>query len=122
MGEDHDMGDRMFDYPVRTDIEPISALADRLINRMPSSEKGSIKDRVKFIGQRLEETEAELFLTYMNNNDEAYVWDYPSIKKQVLDPKGIASYTIEKQTWPLADPNGLKAQFKYMAELGKEAK
>ena len=122
VGEDHDMGDRMFDYPVRTDIEPISALADRLINRMPSSEKGSIKDRVKFIGQRLEETEAELFLTYMNNNDEAYVWDYPSIKKQVLDPKGIASYTIEKQTWPLADPNGLKAQFKYMAELGKEAK
>ena len=58
----------------------------------------------------------------MNNNDEAYVWDYPSIKKQVLDPKGIASYTIEKQTWPLTDPEGLKAKFAEMAELGKEAK
>ena len=122
VGEDHDMGCRMFDYPVRTDIEPVSALAERLISRMPSSEKGSIKDRVKFIGQKLEETGADLFLTYMNTNDEAYVWDYPSIKKQVLDPKGIASYTVEKQTWPLADREGLKTRFEEMAKLGKEAK
>ena len=122
VGEDHDMGCRMFDYPVRTDIEPVSALAERLISRMPSSEKGSIKDRVKFIGQKLEETGADLFLTYMNTNDEAYVWDYPSIKKQVLEPREIADYTVEKQTWPLTDPEGLKAKFEEMAKLGREAK
>ena len=58
----------------------------------------------------------------MNTNDEAYVWDYPSIKRQVLEPGGIADYTIEKQTWPLTDPEGLKAKFKEMAKLGREAK
>jgi benzoyl-CoA reductase/2-hydroxyglutaryl-CoA dehydratase subunit BcrC/BadD/HgdB len=122
VGEDHDMGDRMFDTDVRTDIAPVSALAERLITRMPSSEKGSIKERVKFVGEKLNETQAELFLTYMNKNDEAYVWDLPSIKRNVLEPNGIASYTIEGQTWPLTDPEGLKAKFAEMAKLGKEAK
>ena len=121
VGEDHDMGDRMFDTDVSTELEPISALVERIMTRMPNSEKGSIKERVKFIGEKLEETQADLFLTFMNNNDEAYVWDYPSIKKNVLDPRGIASATVEKQTWPLKDPEALKAQFAEMAALGKEA-
>ena len=120
VGEDHDMGDRMFDCLVDQQLEPISALGERLLSRMPCSEKGSIKNRVKFIGEKLEETSADLFLTYMNNNDEAYVWDYPSIKKQILDVRGIASATVEKQTWPLTDKEGLKAQFAEMAKMGKE--
>jgi len=122
VGEDHDMGCRMFDTNVRTDIEAVSALAERLISRMPSSEKGSIKDRVKFIGEKLEETQADLLLTFMNNNDEAYVWDLPSVKKNILDPKGIPFATVEKQTWPLKDREALKAQFAEMAKAGKEAK
>ena len=121
VGEDHDMGARMFDTPVRTDLEPISALADRLLKRMPSSEKGSIAARVKAIGDKLSETGAAGFLTYMNNNDEAYVWDYPSIRKNVLEPRGIPSDTVQKQTWPLTEPEALAAQFRAFAETVKEA-
>ena len=121
VGEDHDMGARMFDTQVRTDIEPVSALADRLLKRMPSSEKGSIANRVKAIGDKLTETGAEGFLTYMNNNDEAYVWDYPSIRKNVLEPRGIPSDTVQKQTWPLTEPEALAAQFRAFAAAVKEA-
>lgn len=121
VGEDHDMGARMFDTQVRTDIEPVSALAERLLNRMPSSEKGSIRGRIASIGQKLTETAADAFLTYMNNNDESYVWDYPSIKTQVLEPRGIPSVTVQKQTWPLTDPEELGAQFRELAALAKEA-
>ena len=121
VGEDHDMGARMFDTPVRTDLEPISALADRLLKRMPSSEKGSIAARVKAVGDKLSETGAAGFLTYMNNNDEAYVWDYPSIRKNVLEPRGIPSDTVQKQTWPLTEPEALAAQFRAFAETVKEA-
>ena len=121
VGEDHDMGARMFDTQVRTDIEPVSALADRLLKRMPSSEKGTIANRVKAIGAKLLETGAEGFLTYMNNNDESYVWDYPSIRKNILEPHGIPSDTVQKQTWPLTEPEALAAQFRSLAATVKEA-
>lgn len=121
VGEDHDMGDRMFDTDVRTDIAPVSALAQRLLDRMPCSEKGSIRDRVRAVGAALESSGAVAMLTYMNNNDEAYVWDYPSIRTQVLAPRGIPSATVQKQTWPLTDPEGLKAQFAALAAEAKEA-
>ena len=121
VGEDHDMGARMFDTQVRTDIEPVSALADRLLRRMPSSEKGSIAARVKAIGEKLDETGADGFLTYMNNNDEAYVWDYPSIRKTVLEPRGIPSATVQKQTWPLTEPEALAAELRAFAAAVKEA-
>lgn len=121
VGEDHDMGARMFDTQVRTEIEPVSALAERLLSRMPSSEKGTIKARVKAVGEKLEQTAAEAFLTYMNNNDEAYVWDYPSIRKTVLEPRGIPSATVQKQTWPLTEPEELAAQFAALAAMVKEA-
>ena len=121
VGEDHDMGARMFDTQVRTAIEPVSALAERLLNRMPSSEKGSISARVRAIGEKLEETGADGFLTYMNNNDEAYVWDYPSVRKTVLEPRGIPSATVQKQTWPLTEPEALAAELRAFAAAVKEA-
>lgn len=119
IGEDHDMGERMFDTDVREDLEPVSALAERLLERMPSSEKGSIKCRVARIGQRLEENGAEAVLTFMNVNDEAYVWDQPSLTAQVLDPRGIAHTVVQKQTWPLSNVSELKAQ---LAALAGEVK
>jgi len=121
VGEDHDMGARMFDTQVRTDIAPVPALAARLLDRMPSSEKGSIAARVKAVGEKLEETGADALLTYMNNNDEAYVWDYPSIRKSVLEPRGIPSDTVQKQTWPLTEPEALANQFRELAATVKEA-
>ncbi len=122
VGEDHDLGDRVYDAPVRTDVAPIPALAHRLLDRLPSSEKGSIARRVQAIGDRLRETGAAAFLTYMNNNDEAYVWDYPSLRSAVLEPAGIPSLTVQKQTWPLTEPEELSARFRELAEQAREVR
>ena len=121
VGEDHDMGDRMFDTLVDEALEPISAIASRILLRMPSSEKGGVDERARWIGEKLEKSGADCLLTYMNVNDEAYVWDYPTLKNEVLDKRGIPSDTVQKQTWPLNNVEALKEQLRSLAAAGKEA-
>jgi len=118
VGEDHDMGARYYDAPLRQDIAPVAALAERLLNRMPSGEKGSIPARVSAVCEKLTQTKAHGLLTYMNNNDEAYVWDLPSIQRAVPH---IPCCTVEKQTWPLTEPDRLARQFRDFACTVKEA-
>jgi len=117
VGEDHDMGDRSFDTLVNEEYLPICALAERMFTRMPSSEKGSIKNRVKYLGMKVEDTTPDVFLTYMIVNDEAFVWDLPSVVKEVLVPKNIPAVNIEKQTWPLTDVEGMGKKFAEMAKM-----
>ena len=117
VAEDHDFGNRAFDTLVHEDYNAVSGLAARMFERMPSSEKGSIKNRVKYLGIKVEEAEPDVFLTYMNNNDEAFVWDLPSVKKEVLDPKNIPAVNIEKQNWPLIDKDGVAAKFADMSKM-----
>ena len=117
IAEDHDFGNRAFDTLVHEDYNAVSGLAARMFERMPSSEKGSIKNRVKYLGMKVEEAQPDVFLTYMNNNDEAFVWDLPSVKKEVLDPKNIPAVNIEKQNWPLIDKDGVAAKFADMSKM-----
>lgn len=122
IGEDHDMGRRVSDTDVREDLEPVSALCTRLIERMPVSEKGSIRQRVSALARELDETKPEAFITFMNNNDEAYVWDYPSVKSELLEPRGIPDIVVQKQSWPLSEPEALRAQFEALAQQVRGAK
>ena len=122
VGEDHDMGRRMFDTDVDERLESVSALAGRLIERMPCSEKGSIRERVRALGRELDETRPDAFVTYMNNNDEAYVWDYPSVKSELLEKRGIPDTVVKKQNWPLIEPEMLRAQFAALAGQVRGAK
>lgn len=121
-GEDHDMGRRMFDTDVDERLEPVSALAERLIKRMPVSEKGSIRARVRSLGRELDEVRPDAFITFMNNNDEAYVWDYPSVKAELLEKRGIPDIVVQKQSWPLMEPQALRTQLEALAQRAKEAK
>lgn len=122
VGEDHYMGERLFDTDVDSSIDPVKALAARLIGRMPSSEKGSIRDRVRWLEKEIREKDIEGFLTFMNTNDEAYVWDLPSLKTQVLEPAGVPELTVQKQKWPLEDRESLAAQLAGLARAVREGK
>ena len=116
------MGRRMFDTDVDERLEPVSALAERLIKRMPVSEKGSIRARVRSLGRELDEVRPDAFITFMNNNDEAYVWDYPSVKAELLEKRGIPDIVVQKQSWPLMEPQALRTQLEALAQRAKEAK
>jgi len=111
VGEDTDMGDRMYQQNVEKAYTGISALVERTMHRMPSSEKGSVKSRAYWIDRMLEETSANALVTWMNKNDEAYVWDLKTLRDTSLTPKGITDITIDMQQWPLQNVEDTKAKF-----------
>ena len=111
VGEDSDMGDRMFQQNIGKAYTAISAIVERIMHRMPSSEKGRVKLRAEWVDRRLEETNANALITWMNKNDEAYVWDQKTLRDYSLIPKGIAEVTIDMQQWPLQNVEETKAKF-----------
>ncbi len=120
VGEDHDMGDRMYEHNIGEAYTPISAIAERVMYRMPSSEKGRVKTRAEWIDKKLEETQADALLTWMNKNDEAYVWDLKTLKDYSLDSKGIPDLTIDMQVWPLKDVEATKAKLTRLASMKRK--
>lgn len=118
VGEDSDMGDRMYEHNVTKDAyTAISALVERVMHRMPCSEKGSVKNRAYWVDRKLEETQANALLTWMNKNDEAYVWDLKTLRDVSLVPKGIKDVTIDMQQWPLENVEDTKAKLASMATM-----
>lgn len=115
VGEDHYMGDRMYEHNVGTAYTAISALVERCMNRMPSSEKGRVRLRAEWVDKKLEETGAQALLTWMNKNDEAYVWDLKTLRDYSLTPKGITDVTVDMQQWPLQNVEDTKAKFAILA-------
>lgn len=111
VGEDTDMGDRMFQQNVGKAYSAISALVERTMHRMPSSEKGRVRLRAEWVDRMLEETSANALVTWMNKNDEAYVWDLKTLRDYSLTPKGITDITIDMQQWPLQNVEDTKAKF-----------
>ena len=111
VGEDSDMGDRMFQQNIGKAYTAISAIVERIMHRMPSSEKGRVRLRAEWVDRRLEETSANALITWMNKNDEAYVWDLKTLRDYSLIPKGITDITIDMQQWPLQDVEDTKAKF-----------
>jgi len=111
VGEDSDMGDRMFDHNIEKAYNAISAITERVMHRMPSSEKGRVKLRAEWVDKKIEETSANALVTWMNKNDEAYVWDLKTLRDYSLTPKGITDVTIDMQQWPLQNVEDTKAKF-----------
>lgn len=108
VGEDHDWGDRVADHDIKDIlIYPLDAITERCTYMLPNSERSRVKVRAKLIPELIRAAGAEAFLVYMNFNDEAYIWDYPTQKK-VLDAEGISSYLVTKQTIPLKDAPGVQ--------------
>jgi len=122
VGEDHDWGDRVADHDIKSIlIYPLDAITERCTYMMPNSEKCRVKTRAKLIPELIQAAGAEAFLVYMNFNDEAFIWDYPTQKK-ILDAQGIPSYLITKQGIPVKNPEAVQAGLNdFVASIRREA-
>jgi len=118
VAEDHDWGERHFDGDVNTAIEPFRAITARYMYRMPASERGLVADRCRAIVDKIKEDGAKALLVYMNYNDESYLLDYPSQKKE-LDALGIPSADITLQQVPMVNKEAAAAKIKALIDTAR---
>ena len=101
-GEDHDWGDRAFERPIRTDLEPLQALVDSYMLRTPTAQKGLVAERVDAMMDSVAAAGAKAVVFYTDEYDEAASWDYPSQKK-ALDGQQIPSANFCKRKLAAAE-------------------
>ena len=106
VGEDHDWGNRVCDLDVAAEGDLYEAITYRYTHMMPSAEKSMVKTRVELVPRLIGECQAKGWMIYMNYNDEAFIWDYPTIKASL---GGIPVFVAAKQRVPFKDKEKLTA-------------
>ncbi len=87
--------------------------------RMPASERSLVADRCKTLLENVDKTGAKAVLVYMNFNDECYLLDYPSQKKE-LDKLGIPSVDITLQKVPMINREAVTEKISALIKAAKQ--
>lgn len=101
VGEDHCWGCRVFDFPLRTDIEPLEALAERYHKYPACSIRFPIADTVSTSVRRAIDAGAQAAIFYCTKGDRSQVWETPDEIKD-LQSHGISSLHLQEQDYAAA--------------------
>ena len=101
VSEDHDWGDRHFDGMVNTGGDAAAAITERHMFRAPSGEQSLVENHCRSVLARAQKSGAQAVLIYMNFNDEAYFFDYPTMKEMFAE-YDIPVICVTKQTVPMS--------------------
>jgi len=85
VGEDHDMGNRIFMGPEMDASEPVASITDFYHLRFPASKKSLVSERVSLLVDQVKKTKAQAVIFYINKFDDAASWDYTEQMKAVKD-------------------------------------
>ena len=117
VSEDHDWGDRSFEYLVDAEQRIDIALASRAIYRSPCGEQSLVDDHVNSVVEKVRKTGAQAVIIYMNFNDEAYLLEYPTLRDE-LKKINVPILCVTKQKVPMVDKDkfaeGIKALYSEM--------
>lgn len=115
VGDDLCAGSRYFSTPCPTDMEPIRAIARRILTRpiCPAKHRG-IRDRMEHMVNRVKETGAQgvIFVTYKFCDPHAF--DYPDLRKK-LEEEGYPTLLLE-----IEDPLPSEGQIRTRCEAFME--
>jgi benzoyl-CoA reductase/2-hydroxyglutaryl-CoA dehydratase subunit BcrC/BadD/HgdB len=107
VAEDHCWGNRAADLPVRTDLEPLHALASRFHLRPACSTSFPLSSTVDACVRRASMARAEAAIFFDLEFETAQVWETPD-EIRSLREHGIASLHLREQSYRLTDPDGLR--------------
>lgn len=102
VGEDTEWGDRHYHTDASTEVDPIWAIVDRYMFRLPSQKKCRISESVPLIMDEVADSRACGVLYYMNKREESASWNTPA-QKATLGEKGIPCAEILRQDYPVSE-------------------
>lgn len=121
-GEDHDWGGRNFERLDKEDVDPMRAVADRHMLRMPSPKKAFVDQRVKALREAVRKSQADGVVFFQRTYDDAASWDWPD-QEQMLRADGIPCLTLNQMEYDIHRQEDLPERLeKFIREVrrGKE--
>ncbi len=95
VGEDHDWGDRYYADGVDENAFWLDAVADRAAFGAPAPAKYGLAERVRFVGDRVRETGAEVLLSINRVRDDAARWEFPDLQAALVT-QGIVCASVDE--------------------------
>ncbi len=99
-GEDSDWGDRHYHTDVSEEVDPIWAIVDRHMFRLPSQKKCRISESVTMMLSEVADAKASAVLYYMNKREESASWNTPA-QKEAFAQAGVACAELLRQDYPV---------------------
>lgn len=98
VGEDHEMGSRLFTSQVDPSVDPIEAIVDRYQLRPPSSSQATISERVEALVNQVRASGAEGVIFFIHTADDAPSWDFPAQRKALAE-LGLPVLLLDNQPY-----------------------
>jgi benzoyl-CoA reductase/2-hydroxyglutaryl-CoA dehydratase subunit BcrC/BadD/HgdB len=109
VAEDHCWGNRAADWPARTDLDPLQALASRFHQQPACSIQFPMSATVDGCVRRAALARADAAIFFDLEHETAQVWETPD-EIRGLAEQGIPSLHLREQPYRIADAAGLRAQ------------
>jgi benzoyl-CoA reductase/2-hydroxyglutaryl-CoA dehydratase subunit BcrC/BadD/HgdB len=109
IAEDHCWGNRIADWPVRTDLDPLQALAGRFHEQPACSIAFPMHVTVDRCVRRASLARADAAIFFDLEHETAQVWETPD-EIRGLAEHGIPSLHLAEQPYRMTDSEGLRAR------------
>ncbi len=120
VAENHYWGAPAAYYPVRTDMEPILAIAD-MYHAKPSSVVYPLQRAIDEIVERAQAARADAVIFSVYDNDNHEIWSVPDTI-DALDAAGIPSLYLKQQPYLLSDSQAQRSAIdELVSRLGAKA-
>ncbi|WP_180994352.1 2-hydroxyacyl-CoA dehydratase subunit D [Bacillus sp. Marseille-P3661] len=108
VGEDHDLGSRLYEGKLDLTVDPIDTITDRYHFRIPSTRQSTVSVRVDALVNEVQHCGAQGVIFFIHNDDDAPSWDYPEQRK-ALENLGIKVLLLDRQNYKLENKDKLQS-------------
>jgi benzoyl-CoA reductase/2-hydroxyglutaryl-CoA dehydratase subunit BcrC/BadD/HgdB len=107
IAEDNCWGNRSFDVPINTALDPVEAVIDRYNHKAPCTRMYPLSRRIEYCLRSVLDSKAQGVIFNIHRFDEMQAWETPDEIK-ALKEKGIPALYLKDQPYLITEAEALK--------------